>query len=208
MKYAAFAELFNRDDLAFVARAVGKDDIRPQFWYMRITEEDGSFCAIATDGRRLHKAQIDQEDGAAVSPGYWRVLKNKSSETRDHESEDEMGFYNRRVYIKKNVLWLAKLDDFNLFPTDDVINRIYPPRDMNPIKEGMLSTGKYHHSSINALIKNLPGGVGINLNYLKDLGPYEWKYKIFPGKPVLFEHENKTGLIMTLSLELGQNTKN
>jgi hypothetical protein len=208
MKYVAFAELYDCDDLVFVARAVGKDDIRPQFWYMKIAEEDGGLLAIATDGRRLHKAQIGQKDGAAVSPGYWRVLKNKSTETRDYEYEDEMGFYNRHVYIKKNVLWLAKLDNFDFFPTDDAINRIYPPRDRNPIKEGVVSTYKYHHDSINALIKNLPGDVGINLNYLKDLGPYEWKYKIFPGKPILFEHENKTGLIMTINLELDQGTNN
>jgi hypothetical protein len=175
---------------------------------MKITDEAGGLVAIATDGKRLHKAKINQEDGIAVSPGYWRVLKNKSVKTRDYEIEDNLGFYNRRVYIKTNVLWLAKLDDFSLFPADDAINRIYPPRDASPTKEGVVSTHKYHHDSMNALIKNLPSGAGINLNYLKDLGPYEWKYKIFPGKPILFECGNKTGLIMPLNLEFGQDTKN
>jgi hypothetical protein len=209
MKYVAFTELYNHADLAFVARAVGKDDKWPHFWHMKITEEDGDLLAIATDGRRLHKAQISQKDEKAVSPGYWRVLKNKSVKTRDYTSEDGLGFSNRLVYIKTNVLWLAKLEDFDLFPTDKVINCLYPPRDASPIKEGVVSMHKHHHNrSMNALIKNLQSGAGINLNYLKDLGPYEWKYKIFPGKPILFEHENKTGLIMPLDLEPGKNTKN
>jgi hypothetical protein len=70
MKYVEFVELYNSDDLAFVARAVGKDDNCPQFWHMKITEDDGGLLAIATDGRRLHKAQISRKDGMTISPGH------------------------------------------------------------------------------------------------------------------------------------------
>ena len=204
MKYYSFVELINCADLAFVARAVCEDKNQPQYWYMKIEKRDNNLFAIATDGRRLHKAQLSKKDIASASPGYWRVLKNKAVKERDYEFEEhfdhELDFYSR-VYTRKNILWLARLNKFDFFPPDDVINRLFPQG--NRLKEGIVDTRKYHSGSINALIKNLPDSAGINPKYLKDLGPYEWNYKIFStsgDKPVLFEHENKTALIMPLNL--------
>jgi hypothetical protein len=199
MKYTAFAELINCADLAFVAGAVSKDDARPQFWYMSVRENEGGLSAMATDGRRLHKAQLNKRDAPNVSPGYWRVLKNKMFKMRDYDLEHEMRA-DRFIYERKHVLWLARLDKFDFFPADDVINRIAPQGD--PAAEGKVIAWKYQHGSMNALIKNLPESAGINLEYLKDLGPWEWNYKVFaPGKPFLFECENKTALIMPLNLD-------
>jgi hypothetical protein len=198
MKYVAFVELYNCVDLAFAARAVGDDDNRPQLWHMKVEEAGDGLLVLATDGRRLHKAQINKKDAPDVSPGYWRVLKNKSIQFRDCETEDELGYCNRRVYIREKILWLAKLDEFGYFPSDDAINRVYP--NGTPLTEGVVSTHKNHLDSMNALIKNLPDSAGINMRYLKDLGPYEWKYTYSPEKAVLFEHENKTALIMPLRL--------
>lgn len=198
MKYTAFVELINCADLAFVARAVSEDESRPQFWYMNIREHEGGFLAMATDGRRLHKARLSKKDVPNVSPGYWRVLKNKEFKTRDYDLENMMRIY-RLIYERKHVLWLARLDKFDLFPDDETINRITPHGD--PIKTGTVNTYRYHLDSMNALIKNLPDSLGMNLKYLKDLGPLKWNYKIFTSdKPVLFERENKTALIMPIGL--------
>jgi hypothetical protein len=198
MNYTAFVELMNCADLAFVARAVDTSDDHPQFWYMSVGENEEGLSAMATDGKRLHKAQLNRKDVPNVSPGYWRVLKNKEIKTRDHELEYDIRPMNRLVYEREHILWLAKLDKFDLFPPDARINAVFPRG--NPLKEGTVDTHKRAYKSINALIKNLPGFAMMNLKHLMDLGPGEWNYKIFtPGKPFLFERENKTALIMPIS---------
>jgi hypothetical protein len=202
MNYDGFAELIDCENLTFVARAVGDNEDRPQFWYLKILEQDGGLTAIATDGIRLHKAVVDKIHATFFSPGYWRVLKNGSVKERDCETEDGLDYdkhHNMRVYEKRKVLWLAKLDHFDFFPADDVIDRLYSHGE--PIeKEGVVTIHKYQHASMNALIKNLPHSYGINLNHLRDLGPFEWRYKIFSGRrAVLFEHKDKTALLMPLS---------
>jgi hypothetical protein len=199
MKYTSFVELVNCADLAFVARAVSNNENRPQFWYMKIEERDGGLSAIATNGKRIHKAQLSKMDVPGISPGYWRVLKNKTVKMRNRDLEDLEGHWHTLVYIRKKILWLTRLDAFDLFPDDESINSIFPQGE--PLREGTVSTHKYHLDSMNVLIKNLPDSAGINLEYLRDLGPHEWKYKIFAhDKPVLFEHENRTALIMPLFL--------
>jgi hypothetical protein len=199
MKYTAFAELYNCADLAFVARAADNGE-NPTYWYMKIEEDGDGLTALATDNRRLHKARVNKKDAPGLSPGYWQVLKNKTAQVRDYETEDELGFPDRRVYIRRHILWLTKLDSFDFFPPDEAVSRLYP--DGEPLKEGVVDTHKYRADSINALIKNLPDHAGINPGYLRDLGPHKWNYKIFSGsKSVLFEHENKTALIMPLWLQ-------
>jgi hypothetical protein len=199
MKYDGFVEVCNHIDLAFVARAVSDDDDHPQFWYMKIEKKDDGLLATATDGKRLHLALIKESvDGPC--PGYWRVLKNKMVEERDCELEcdlERMGCWSRRVYRRKSILWLAKLDAFDLFPSEEVINRIIPQEE--PIKEGVIHTGNCNFTDMNALIKNLQDTTGINLRYLKDLGPHEWTCKIYPPeKPVLFESGHKVAIIGTI----------
>jgi hypothetical protein len=210
MKYVAFAEMIDNDDLAFVARAVSCDDDRPQFWYMKITENDNGFLAIAIDGKRLHQAELGNKGSLAdLSPGFWRVLKNKTVEERDFEAEEEfsvLGIYEKhRVYKRKRVLWIAKLDKFDLFPSLDEIDRLLPK---NFTQQGVVSTCKHRHDSMQNMIKELPKFVGINPGFLKDLGQHEWKYAFEPGKAVLFEHENKTALIMPIDTDPKWNTKN
>jgi hypothetical protein len=209
MKYVAFVELIDKRDLAFVARAVSRDDNLPQLWYMKIAEEDGGLLAVATDGKRLHKAAFTEKEAAGLSPGFWRVLKNKAVWERDFEAEDEMGVINdfgeHKIYEKKHVLWLAKLDAFDLFPADDKIDRIFP---YHPTQQGAVNTAKHRQDSMQWMIKKLPESAGINPKYLRDLGPYEWKYAYQPGKAVLFEHQNKTALIMPINCDPNWNKKN
>jgi hypothetical protein len=201
MKYDSFVELVDSADLAFAARAVGDDENRPQLWYMKIAEKDGGLTATATDGSRLHRARLKEREAKAVSPGFWRVLKNKAVRERDYDAENNfpLGY---RVYEKKHVLWLARLEEFGLFPPDDVIDGKFPEGE--PVRQGTVNTGKYQRGDMNRFIKGLPDGAGINPEYLKDLGPFEWNYAVFsPRKPVLFESGNKTALIVPLTLEPG-----
>jgi hypothetical protein len=198
MKYSGFVELWDCTSLAFAARAVSDDENRPQFWHMKVEVVDGGLLATATDGRRLHRAKIGMNDAPGLSPGFWRVLKNKKVKERDYETEDELGYTDRKVYRKRRVLWLAKLDNFDLFPSDDRISSIFPQG--APDKEGAFNS-RYLKNNINGLIKTLPGQTGMNLKHLEDLGPYEWKYKIYSERePVLFVHENKMALIMPTDL--------
>jgi hypothetical protein len=199
VKYDSFVELVNSADLAFVARAVGDDEDQPQLWYMKIAEKGGSLTATATDGRRLHRARLEGREAKAVSPGFWRVLKNKAARLRDYDAEGEFSPLDYRVYEKKHILWLARLEEFGLFPPDDVIDGKFPEGE--PVSQGKVNTGKDWLGDMTRFIKGLPDDAGINPGHLMDLGPFEWNYAVFsPGKPVLFESGNKKALIMPLNL--------
>ncbi|MDR2370427.1 MAG: hypothetical protein LBD71_03010, partial [Treponema sp.] len=164
---------------------------------VKIEEKDGDLLATATDGRRLHRARAEgKADG--LSPGYWRVLKNGTEKDRDYDTESEIGYAGRRVYMKRKILWLAKLESFSFFPQDDVLANLFPKGD--PVKEGVVDAHKYECGGLNRFIKDLPGAAGINPAFLNDLGPYEWKYKFYsPDKPIVFEHGDMTALIMPLN---------
>jgi hypothetical protein len=200
MKYNSFVELFDCPALAFVARAVDKRETnRPQLKYVKIEKKGEELEALATDGKRLHKAVIDRERVRDVFPGYWRVLKNKEIKERDEGAEDDLG-PSYLVYTIKNVLWLAREENPGLLMNDETIERVFPRGD--PIKEGTVCASEFRSDSLNTFIKGLPELFGINPRYLWDLGPYEWHYKIFPGRtPILFEYENRTALIMPITLD-------
>jgi hypothetical protein len=202
VKYDSFVELVDSADLAFAARAVGEDENWPKLWYRKIAEKDGNLTATATDGRRLHRVWLEEREAKAVSPGYWWVLKNKADRIRDYDAEDDFFPLDYRVYEKKHVLWLARLEEFGFFPPDDVIDGKFPEGE--PVRQGTVNTGKYRLDDMNRFIKGLPDGTGINPGYLRDLGPFEWNYAVFsPGKPVLFESVNKKALIMPFILDPG-----
>jgi hypothetical protein len=200
MKYLDLVKVYDYDHLSFVARAVGKDEDKPQFWYMKITEEEGELVAVATDGKRLHMAKLPPGESACVSPGFWQVLKNKIAKIRDHEVEDQLDCYshNYLAYEKENILWLAKMEDSSFFPEDEKINKFLEAGRLST--EGVFDADKNDRSK-NRLIKALPESSGIKLRYLKDLAPHEWSYKIYSGKNhVLFSYQNKTAVIATTIL--------
>jgi hypothetical protein len=195
MKYDSFVELINCPDLAFVARAIAKtEDVKPQFEYMKIDEQDGFLIAAAADGKRLHKAVIDKEEVGDVSPGYWKVLRNEIVKEQFHDAGD-----NCLVYKRKEILWLVREKE-PVFPYE-ISERLFVYFQGNPMREGDIITDECYHEQLNTFIKKLPEPDGMNFNYLWDLGPYEWHYKIFgAAEPVLFESGNKTALIMPLTL--------
>jgi hypothetical protein len=224
MKYDSFVELINCSDLAFVARAIGKTEgDKPHFEHMKIEEKDGRFIATATDGNRLHKAVIDKEKSGNVSPGYWKVLRNESVEERDYDAKDIGDIL---VHNRKEILWLERAKDPMLLQVeisekqftyvqgdliregDIITDESYPAWVNtfiklwgNPIREGDIITDECYPAWVNTLIKKLPEPDWINFNYLWDLGPYEWHYKVFGvDKPILFENENKTALIMPIRM--------
>jgi hypothetical protein len=202
MKYTTFVELINHYDLSFVAKAISKDDDLPQFWYMKIQENETGLLATATDGKRLHRVQIDKDHiPKGLEPGYWRVLKNKKNKYRDIEAEydaKEEGIIGRGhlIYKKEKVLWIAKLaDGFGLFPSDKTIERIFPSGE--PEMTGELNLTENAHTAIIGFIKALPPHVGFNFYHALDLAPDEWNFKYYVlNKAVLFENGNKTALIM------------
>jgi hypothetical protein len=201
MKYIGFAELFGAINLAFVARAVSNDD-KFGYRYMKIEDQDGILTAIATNGRRLHKAVLPPEEAELVSVGYWRVLLSRSLKKRDYETEDELEYdhrLNMRVYEKKRVLWLAQ--EAVAVPFSEAATNLLSGLG-DYTKDGIFKARKYNFNRISTLIKNMPPGLGLNLNYIKDLAPYNWTYKVYTEKAVLFEDGNKTAVIAFLLEEV------
>lgn len=140
---------------------------------------DGEFL-YGTDGRRIHVAEYNKSECAEEV--FYRVIKNSKRELIIHEEKE--------------------IEGNNKYPNVKLVI----PKDYKKWKSFDYISSKHKESEKLKLLKSLPDGIGINIEYLRYLDQSSgWKayFKETKGNdfsPIIFDNGYFKAIIMPVNL--------
>jgi len=145
-------------------------------------KEGDNLVMVATDGYRMHLLRTTNPERYGIKEGYYQILTNTAHEIIFAHC-DESGVINHGQFPN----YKKAMPEGTI---RDTLNEIY------------FNKSKIHDvRSIVSFAKKLSSETSMNINYLYDLAPFEWKIDFYEGefKAINFTCTNKQAVIMPIN---------